>query len=63
MPDELLAAWEMDDDGYTVFHTLTKGKQRSLIHIIGKPKSSEIRIKKALVVLDYLKSVNGKLDF
>ncbi|MBT8327484.1 MAG: DUF1905 domain-containing protein [Bacteroidia bacterium] len=61
--EELLSAWEIDEHGYILFKKLTLGKQRSLIHIVGKPKSSEIRIKKALVMLEYLKSVDGKLDF
>lgn len=63
VPEELTSAWEMDEQAYTIFKKLTPGKQRSLIHIIGKPKSSEIRIRKALVVLEYLKSVNGNLDY
>lgn len=61
--DELKAAWEIDPEANEIFHSLTMGKQRSLIHIIGKPKSPEIRIKKALVMLEYLKNVNGNLDF
>lgn len=63
LPEELQTAWELDTDSYDVFHSLTKGKQRSLIHLIGKLKSSEKRIHKSLVMLEYLKSVNGKLDF
>lgn len=63
LPDELKAAWDLDADACTVFHSLTKGKQRALIYIIAKLKSSEKRIQKYLVMLEYLKSVNGKLDF
>lgn len=63
LPTELKTAWELDPEGHDVFHTLTIGKQRSLVYQIGKPKSSEIRIKKALAMLEYLKSVNGNLDY
>lgn len=63
LPEELKTAWDLDPEGNAVFHTLTMGKQRSLVYIVGKPKSSEIRIKKALTMLEYLKSVNGQLDF
>jgi bifunctional DNA-binding transcriptional regulator/antitoxin component of YhaV-PrlF toxin-antitoxin module len=63
LPDELKTAWDLDKEAFDVFHSLTIGKQRNLIHIVGKVKSSEVRIKKALVILEYLKSVNGKLDF
>jgi hypothetical protein len=52
-----------DPEGSDFFHGLTIGKQRSLLHIIGKPKGSETRLKKALVVLDYLKGNQGILDF
>ncbi len=63
MPEELQAIFDLDQEGNAVFHALTPGKQRTLLHLVGKPKSSEIRIKKAMVVIDYLKEVNGKLDF
>ena len=63
LPKELETAWELDEEGYAIFHSLTMGKQRSLVYQIGKPKSSDIRISKALVMLEYLKSVNGNLDF
>ncbi|MFT5725579.1 MAG: translation initiation factor IF-1 [Bacteroidia bacterium] len=63
MPEELEAIFHIDPEGSDVFHALTPGKQRTLIHLVGKPKSSEIRIKKAMVVVEYLKEVNGKLDF
>ena len=63
MPEELQAIFDMDADGNRIFHDLTPGKQRTLLHLIGKPKSTEIRIKKAIAVVDYLKEVNGKLDF
>ena len=61
--EELQTAWEMDEEAFALFKKLTLGKQRSLIHIVSKPKSSEIRIKKALTMLAYLKSVQGNLDF
>lgn len=63
MPEEMEALLEMDDEGNKYFHALTPGKQRSLLFIIGKPKSSDIRLRKALVVVDYLKATKGKLDF
>ena len=63
MPEEMQALLDMDDEGKHYFHSLTKGKQRSLLYIIGKPKNSDTRLRKALVVIDYLKRVKGKLDF
>lgn len=61
--EELAELLKLDDDGSRVFHQLSAGKQRTLIHLIGVPKSSEIRMRRAITVLDYLKDVNGKLDF
>ena len=63
LPDEMKEALLLDEEASELFHQLTPGKQRSLLHIAGQPKSSEIRIKKALVILNYLKESNGALDF
>lgn len=63
LPEEVAELWEIDDEAKDVFHKLTKGKQRSLLHIIGKPKTSQTRIKKAIITMDYLKSTGGKIDF
>jgi hypothetical protein len=63
MPDELRAAMDIEMEGTKYFDLLTPGKQRSLIYLVSKPKSAEVRIKKALVILQYLEEVNGQLDF
>jgi len=63
LPEEMEELLAQDLEGNEVFHKLTIGKQRSLLHIVGKAKSSEVRLRKALMTLDYLKSVNGALDF
>ena len=36
LPEELSELWDIDPDAFDVFHTLTKGKQRSLIYQIGQ---------------------------
>ncbi len=58
--EELL---NQDPEGEAFFNALSPGKIRSLLYVIGKPKSEQKQIEKGLVVLDYLKEVNGKLDF
>lgn len=63
MPEEMEELLLMDPEGDAAFHSLTPGKQRSLLFIIGKPKNSDTRLKKAVVVVDYLKMTGGKLDF
>lgn len=63
MPQEFQELLEFDEEGSHYFHQLTPGKQRSLIHFVSKYKSSDKRLDKALVILDYLKEVRGKLDW
>ena len=63
MPEELKEVLNQDPIGDKYFHSLTKGKQRNLIYIIAKLKSEHKRLEKALVMIDYLVSVEGKLDF
>ncbi|MEM6319285.1 MAG: DUF1905 domain-containing protein [Bacteroidota bacterium] len=63
LPEEMKELLLVDEEGSHFFHQLTPGKQRSLLHIVGKPKSSDVRLKKSVVVLDHLKTNNGKLDF
>lgn len=63
MPEEFEELLKIDDELDQVFHALTPGKQRSLLHIIGKPKTSNTRLNKAIVISEYLKQVNGKIDF
>ena len=58
--EELLA---LDPEGSEIFHRLTPGKQRSLIYAVSSPKQSKTRLKKSVIMIDYLKSVDGKLDF
>lgn len=61
--EELEEVLFSDPDGSALFHQLTPGKQRSLIHIINKFKSSQLRIEKSFVVLEHLKRQKGVLDF
>lgn len=63
MPEELGAILEMDSEADKYFHALTLGKQRNLIYIVAKPKNSDTRLRKAIVITDFLKSNKGKLDF
>ncbi len=63
LPEEMEELMYQDPEGEAIFHKLTPGKQRSLLYLIGKPKTSDTRLRKALAILEYLKMVNGKLDF
>ena len=63
LPEEMEELLLQDELGRSLFHKLTPGKQRSLLWMVGKPKTTNTRLKKAVAVIEYLKSVNGKLDF
>ncbi|UTW61925.1 DUF1905 domain-containing protein [bacterium SCSIO 12741] len=63
VPPEFEELLLQDEDGSSLFHALTPGKQRNLLYIIGKPKSADLRLHKAIVILNYLKSTGGRLDF
>ncbi len=63
MPDEMLELLKHDDMAWRKFHDLTPGKQRSLLYLVGKPKSKEIRCRKAMAVVDHVKNVGNEIDF
>ena len=63
MPEELGELLAMDEDASKHFHALTRGKQRNLIYIVAKPKTSNTRLNKALAITEFLKLNNGILDF
>ena len=63
MPEELEVALAQDDEGEKFFHALTPGKQRTLLYIAGQPKNTDARIKRALVILEHLKQMKGKIDY
>lgn len=63
MPEEMEELLNQDPEGEAIFHKLTPGKQRSLIYIALKPKSSEVRLRKALAIVNHLKLNAGHIDF
>ncbi len=58
---EVLLIEDKDFDYY--FRKLLPGKQRNIIYYVGKPKSSDLRIRTAIVFANHLKSRGGDLDF
>ncbi|WP_116107695.1 YdeI/OmpD-associated family protein [Lewinella sp. IMCC34191] len=63
LPPEVAELWELDPEAREVFHTLTPGNQRNLLYQIDKLKRPDSRAKKAVQIHDYLKAVNGKLEY
>jgi len=63
MCEELEALLEQDEKANHRFHALTPGRQRNIIHYIGKIKSPQLRIDKALMFMENLKQLpQGKED-
>jgi len=52
-----------DPEGSIIFHKLTTGAQRTLIHVINRFKSSNLKIERSFVILEHLKKTKGKIDF
>lgn len=63
MPEEFQELLYQDPEVDIIFHKLTAGKQRTLLYMIGKPKGAETRMKKAIVIAEYLKDCQGKIDY
>lgn len=63
MPMEFEELFIQDVEGGGHFEKLTPGKQRNLIYIVNNVKNPDIKLRRALVIVDHLKSQNGKIDF
>ncbi len=63
MPEELQELLAQDAEFEKHFEKLTKGKQRSLIYIVAKVKSTQSRINKALAIAEHLKDFAGEIDY
>jgi len=63
MPESFRVLLDQDEVGSGYFHSLTAGKQRSLIYIVGKVKNVDSQLNKGLAILDHLTETKGKLDF
>lgn len=63
MEEELREVLDQNPEADQIFHSLTKGIQRTLIYWVNNVKSSEIKIRRALVMTDHIVSQNGKPDY
>lgn len=62
-PEEFLELLEQDPEGKIIFESLTMGKQRTLLQQVLTMKQSQKRVEKSIIILEYLKEVNGKINF
>ncbi|MFY7826695.1 MAG: YdeI/OmpD-associated family protein [Flectobacillus sp.] len=64
IPEELQAVFDTDPEGYARFQGLTKGMQRYIIHYADGVKSTQLRIERALMMIENLKKLPvGKEEF
>lgn len=63
VPEELTELFAQDKEGDRLFHALTRGKQRTLLYIIGSVKDSDKRIHRALTIVNHLKENLGTINY
>lgn len=63
MPEEFREVLNQDEQADKIFHSLTAGKMRSLLHIAGNVKNSEKRIQRSLAIAHHLKRNKGEIDY
>ena len=64
MPEALAALLEQDYKGMHCFKNLTAGKQRYIIHYISAVKNSQLRVDRAIMLIENLKKYPlGKASF
>lgn len=63
MPEELQELLLQDEEGNKLFHSLTIGKQRTLLYIVGSVKDTGKRISRALAIVNHLKANRGKIVY
>lgn len=63
VPDEFHAVLAQDKEGTNLFHSLTRGRQRTLLYIIGQVKVPDKRIFRSITIIDHLKANKGKIDY
>jgi hypothetical protein len=62
MPEEFREVLDQDPDGDKLFHSLTAGKQRSLLYFLGNVKDIDRRIHQALIIVEHLKEHGKVID-
>ncbi|MFN0158053.1 MAG: DUF1905 domain-containing protein [Bacteroidota bacterium] len=63
MPEELEELLRQDKEGARLMHSLTPGKLRTLLYIIGGVKNPAARASRSVVIVQHLKSNKGKINY
>lgn len=51
MPEEMSVLLEQDDEGRRIWEATTPGMKRSLLHYVNSARSTDVRIKRAILIL------------
>lgn len=62
-PDELEEVLAQDKAGKEYFYKLTPGRQRNIIYGVSQVKNPDLRIQRAMIMINHLKKNKGKIDF
>jgi hypothetical protein len=63
MSEELEALLQQDVEGADLFESLSDGKKRYIIHYVSSVKSSQLKIDRAILLINNLKTMGDKFDF
>ena len=63
LPKELKEVMRQDKSGEKLFHLLTPGNQRLSIRLIDMAQDIDKRIRRSLILMDYLRSTEGKFVY
>jgi len=63
LPEELKELFRQDKEGDRLFHALPRGKQRTLLYIIGLAKNPDKRTARAVTIVRHLKANGGKINY
>jgi hypothetical protein len=62
-PPELEEVLAQDKVGKDYFFKLTPGRQRNIIYGVSQVKNTDLRIHRAMIMLEHLKKNKGKINF
>ncbi|WP_460674279.1 YdeI/OmpD-associated family protein [Larkinella ripae] len=56
MPEELIELFAIDEEGNRLFHALTPSQQRAILYYVDGAKNPQIRVDRAIMMIDRLKT-------
>jgi hypothetical protein len=63
MPAELKELFRQDEEGSRLFHSLTQGRLRTLLYIIGSARDPEARAWRSSIIIRHLRDNGGKIHY